>query len=78
MDTGWGLERILAFLNGTRDVYRIDLFAPVIAYIEKVSGTKYEEDEKLTRSMRILADHIRTIKQHFAQIHVKYIGYFAY
>ena len=60
VDTGWGLERILAFLNGTRDVYRVDLFAPVIAYIEKVSGTKYEEDEKLTKSMRILADHIRT------------------
>ncbi len=60
VDTGWGLERILAFLNGTRDVYRVDLFAPVIAYIEKVSGTKYEGDEKLTRSMRILADHIRT------------------
>ena len=60
VDTGWGLERILAFLNGTRDVYRIDLFAPVIAYIEQASGTKYEEDEKLTRSMRILADHLRT------------------
>ena len=60
VDTGWGLERILAFLNGTRDVYRIDLFAPVIAYVEKASGTKYEQDEKLTRSMRILADHIRT------------------
>lgn len=60
VDTGWGLERILAFLNGTRDVYQIDLFAPVIAYIEKVSKTKYEQDEKLTRSMRILADHIRT------------------
>ena len=60
VETGGGLERILAFLNGTRDVYRVDLFAPVIAYIEKVSGTKYEEDEKLTRSMRILADHIRT------------------
>ncbi|MCM1216463.1 MAG: alanine--tRNA ligase [Lachnospiraceae bacterium] len=60
VDTGWGLERVLAFLNGTRDVYRTDLYAPVIAYIEKVSGTKYEQDEKLTRSMRILADHIRT------------------
>lgn len=60
VDTGWGLERILAFLNGTRDVYQIDLFAPVIAYIEQTSGTKYEQDEKLTRSMRILADHIRT------------------
>ncbi len=60
VDTGWGLERILAFLNGSRDVYQIDLFAPVIAYIEKVSGLKYNDDEKMTRSMRILADHIRT------------------
>lgn len=60
VDTGWGLERILAFLNGSRDVYQIDLFAPIIAYIEKQSGMKYEQDEKMTRSMRILADHIRT------------------
>ncbi len=60
VDTGWGLERILAFLNGSKDVYRIDLFAPVIAYIEKASGVQYEQDEKLTKSMRILADHIRT------------------
>ncbi|MBO5657488.1 MAG: alanine--tRNA ligase, partial [Agathobacter sp.] len=60
VDTGWGLERILAFLNGSRDVYQIDLFAPVIAYVEKVSGHKYNDDEKMTRSMRILADHIRT------------------
>lgn len=60
VDTGWGLERILAFLNGSRDVYQIDLFAPIIAYIEQASGVKYEQDEKLTRSMRILADHIRT------------------
>ena len=60
VDTGWGLERILAFLNGTRDVYQTDLFSPVIAYIEEVSGVKYNADEKLTRSMRILADHLRT------------------
>jgi len=60
VDTGWGLERILAFLNGTKDVYKTDLFAPVISYIETVSGIKYEQDEKMTKSMRILADHIRT------------------
>ncbi len=60
VDTGWGLERILAFLNGVDDVYKIDLHAPVIAYIEKESGIKYEADEKTTRSMRILADHSRT------------------
>lgn len=60
VDTGWGLERILAFLNGTDDVYKIDLHAPVISYIEKESGIKYDTDEKSTRSMRILADHTRT------------------
>ena len=60
VDTGWGLERILAFLNGTRDVYQTDLFAPIIEYIERASGARYNEDEKQTRSMRILADHLRT------------------
>ena len=60
VDTGWGLERNLAFLNGTKDVYRTDLFSAVIAYIEKNAGTEYEKDEALTKSMRILADHMRT------------------
>ena len=60
VDTGWGLERNLAFLNGTSDVYKIDIFAPVIAMLEKASGIKYLSDEKSTKSMRIVADHIRT------------------
>jgi alanyl-tRNA synthetase len=60
VDTGWGLERILAFLNGTKDVYQTDLFKMVIAYIEKNAGITYGEDEEKTRSMRILADHLRT------------------
>lgn len=60
VDTGWGLERILAFLNGTRDVYQTDLFSSVIAYVEKASKTKYDAEEKSTKSMRILADHLRT------------------
>lgn len=60
VDTGWGFERNLAFLNGIDDVYRTDLFASVIAYIEKASNIKYESDEKATKSMRIIADHVRT------------------
>ena len=60
VDTGWGLERILAFLNGTKDVYKTDLFTDAIAFIENASGVKYDSDEKLTKSMRVLADHIRT------------------
>ena len=60
VDTGWGLERNLMFLNGIDDVYKTDLFAGVIASVEKASGVKYESDEKLTKSMRIIADHLRT------------------
>ncbi|MCR5828783.1 MAG: alanine--tRNA ligase [Lachnospiraceae bacterium] len=60
VDTGWGLERNLAFLNGTSDVYRTDIHAPVIAYMEKVSGQVYDKDAAITRSMRIVADHTRT------------------
>ena len=60
VDTGWGLERNLAFLNGTKDVYQTDLFSETISYIEQASGAKYNDDEKLTKSMRILADHMRT------------------
>ncbi len=60
VDTGWGLERNLAFLNGVDDVYLTDLFTGVIARIEEKSGIKYGSDEKSTRSMRIIADHLRT------------------
>ena len=60
VDTGWGLERNLAFLNGIDDVYKTDLFAPVISYIEKAANVKYDDNEKSTKSMRIIADHTRT------------------
>ena len=60
VDTGWGLERNLAFLNGTKDVYKTDLFAGVIGYVEEKTGCKYDNDDQNSRSMRILADHLRT------------------
>lgn len=60
VDTGWGLERNLAFLIGVDDVYKTDLFTGVISKIEEKSGIKYGDDEKSTKSMRIIADHLRT------------------
>jgi len=60
VDTGWGFERILAFLNTNGDVYLTDLFAKAINILESASGAKYLSDEEKTRSMRIIADHIRT------------------
>ncbi len=60
VDTGWGFERILAFLNTNGDVYLTDLFIGAIKILEEASGKKYNEDEKSTFSMRVIADHIRT------------------
>ena len=60
VDTGWGLERLLVFLNNTGDVYKTDLFIDAINCLESASQIKYGEDAKKTRAMRIVADHIRT------------------
>ncbi len=60
VDTGWGLERNLAFLNNVDDVYLTDLFTSAISAMEKASGIKYGENENTTKSMRIVADHLRT------------------
>ena len=60
VDTGFGLDRLLAFLNGVTDGYKTDLFMPVINYLEEKSGKKYDEDEEARKAMRIIADHIRT------------------
>ncbi len=60
VDTGFGFERMLMFLNGIKDGYQTDLFLDVIAHMEKALGISYGADEKTTKSMRIIADHIRT------------------
>ncbi len=60
VDTGFGFERMLMFLNGVKDVYVTDLFDGVIKHMEKVLGVIYGQDEQTTRSMRIIADHTRT------------------
>ena len=60
VDTGMGLERTLCILQGKESVYETDLFAPVIAKIESLSGKKYGADKEDTRAIRIIADHVRT------------------
>lgn len=56
IDTGMGLERTLAALNGLDDNYRTELFWPIIEKIEDFSGKKYDENQK---SFRIIADHLK-------------------
>ena len=60
VDTGFGLDRLLAFLNGINDGYKTDLFLPVIAKLQEVSGKNYDEDADARKAMRIIADHMRT------------------
>lgn len=56
VDTGMGLERTLAIMNGFSDNYKTELFLPIIQKIEKLSDKKYDENKK---EMRIVADHIK-------------------
>jgi len=59
VDTGLGLERVLAIINGLEDNYQTELFLPLINKIEKLSGQKYGADKKTTKAMRIIADHLK-------------------
>lgn len=58
VDTGMGLERTVAVLNGC-DIYQIDTFKPIIEAIEKLSKKRYGSDGDVTHSMRVIADHLR-------------------
>ena len=60
VDTGMGVERVVAVLEGQTDNYKSSIWTDLIKKIEEVSGKNYD-DEKYTRSMRIIADHIRAI-----------------
>ena len=60
VDTGFGLDRLLLFLNGYDDGYKTDLFDGAIKYLESVSGKSYDNDPKSQKAMRIIADHTRT------------------
>ncbi|MDR0335450.1 MAG: alanine--tRNA ligase [Methanomassiliicoccaceae archaeon] len=57
VDTGMGLERVLAMMNGVKSAYDTELFIPTIKEIERLSGQKYEDN---VRAFRIIADHLRS------------------
>ncbi len=59
IDTGMGLERMSAVLQGVDSVYETDLFRPLIELGEELSGRPYGQDFATTRALRILADHGR-------------------
>jgi len=56
VDTGMGLDRTAAIINGFDDDYLTDLWQPIIKTVEKITGKNYQDNKK---SFRIIADHLR-------------------
>ncbi|KGO35742.1 alanyl-tRNA synthetase [Desulfobulbus sp. Tol-SR] len=59
IDTGMGLERVAAVLQGKLSNYDSDLFAPIIEKLEQLSGKRYKENSSDDTAMRVIADHAR-------------------
>jgi alanyl-tRNA synthetase len=59
IDTGMGLDRMAAILQGAPSVFETDLVRPLIDLAEELSGRSYGEGGAVTRAMRIVADHAR-------------------
>lgn len=59
VDFGGGLERILAASQDERDVFKTELFLPIIHEIENVTSKKYGVTEKDTHAFRVIADHLK-------------------
>ncbi len=60
VDTGMGVERTIAMLQGRRTVYETELFEPILASISEHSGKKMDESEDVTVAFRVVADHLRS------------------
>jgi alanyl-tRNA synthetase len=60
IDTGLGLERVAALLQGVENIYEIDTTMQILAKATELTGVKYGSDEKSDVSLRVIADHART------------------
>jgi alanyl-tRNA synthetase len=61
IDTGMGLERLTAVIQGVKSNYDTDLFTPIIRFVEKISGKTYGENTDNDVSIRVIADHSRAV-----------------
>jgi len=61
VDTGMGLERMAAVMQGVHNNYDIDLFRQLIAAASDITGRAYGEDAATDVSLRVIADHLRSV-----------------
>ena len=60
IDTGLGLERMAALLQGVENIYEIDTTIQILDMASQLSGVSYGKNEKSDISLRVIADHART------------------
>jgi alanyl-tRNA synthetase len=61
IDTGMGLERITAIVQGKRTVYESDLFFPLLNKVSQLSGQAYGANPEIDNAMRVVAEHSRGV-----------------
>ena len=61
IDTGMGLERIAAIMQGVTNNYDTDVLRSLVGVGERLSGKKYQADPAIDKSLRIMADHSRSV-----------------
>ena len=61
IDTGMGLERLTAVIQGVKSNYDTDFFTPIIRLVEKTSGKIYGKNDETDISIRVIADHSRAV-----------------
>ena len=61
VDTGMGLERVAAVLQGVDTIQEIDIIKPVIEYIESRTGLKYGDEWEQDWAIRVITDHSRSV-----------------
>ncbi len=60
VDTGMGFERLVRILQGVDTAYETDIFTPIIAAVERVSGKRYDNPDD-TYAIRVVAEHGRSV-----------------
>jgi alanyl-tRNA synthetase len=61
IDTGAGLERVMALIQKKDTVYETDILRSLISGVERVSGKKYDPQTSIAPAFRVIADHLRSL-----------------
>lgn len=61
IDTGMGLERLVSVVQGVRNNFETDLFAPIMAHAGRIAGVTYGDSDLVDLSLKVISDHLRSV-----------------